>query len=356
MSGHFASMKSVVVFMILAQVVQAQASGDSTPVDAAAARPGKMFKGPSAVVSSVSHSGSSGMIAAGYFNSTVQVWNTQSSDPLELKGHENWITAVAWSPTGPLLASAGLDKKIILWQLPTKKPTRVIEGAAAPAPGQPPVVDKHTDWIRALAFSTDGKLLVSAGDDKSILVWNVESGTFARRLEGSTEWVMCLAVSPDGKHVAAAGFDRTIRIWDVSSGTKVGEFPANHQIVIALAWSPDGKIIVSGGQDKKIRVWDATAGTELRVIDGHTDQVFAVAIHPNGRWLASCSADKSVRLWNLADGKEAKSLTGHTNWVYSLTFTSDGTSLATASADETVRLWDLTASRPAPASNGAPGN
>jgi WD40 repeat protein len=352
MSGHSLLLRAAYLFLLPASVVVAQVSGDSVAIDASAARPGKTFKGPSAVVSSVSHSGSSGMIAAGYFNSTVQVWNVQSNQPLELKGHENWITAVAWSPTGPLLASAGLDKKIILWQLPTKKPTRVIEGAAAPAPGQPAVADKHTDWIRALTFSTDGKLLVSAGDDKAILVWDVETVNLARRLEGSTEWVMCLAVSPDGRHVAAGGFDRTIRIWELASGTKVKEIPANHQIVIALAWSPDGGTIVSGGQDKKIRVWNSKEGNEIHVIEGHTDQIFAVAIHPNGQWLASCSADKSVRLWNLADGTEAKSLAGHTNWVYSLAFTSDGSSLATASADETVRLWDLTPAPPASAANG----
>src|SRR5262245_27969955 len=180
-------LKATCLFALLGSVAHAQGSSDSKPVDASAARPGKMFKGPNAVVSSVSHSGASGMIAAGYFNSTVQIWNVESNQPLELKGHDNWITAVAWSPSGPLLASAGLDKKIILWQLPTKKPTRIIEGASAPEPGQPPVADKHTDWIRALAFSADGKLLISAGDDKAILVWDVETGKFVRRFEGSTE-------------------------------------------------------------------------------------------------------------------------------------------------------------------------
>jgi WD40 repeat protein len=338
-----AVLQAASLFALLGSVAHAQVTSDSKPVDASAARPDKMFKGPGAVVSSVSHSGSSGMIAAGYFNSTIQIWNVQSNQPLELKGHENWITAVAWSPTGPLVASAGLDKKIILWQLPTKKPTRVIEGAAPAAPGQPAVTDKHTDWIRALTFSADGKFLISAGDDKSILVWDVDTGKFVRRLEGSTEWVMCLATSPDGKQIAASGFDRTIRIWDLSTGTKVKDIPANQQIVIALAWSPDGRMIVSGGQDKKIRFWDVASAAETRVIEGHTDQIFAVAIHPNGQWIASCSADKSVRIWNVADGKELKNLAGHTNWVYSLAFTSDGSTLATASADETVRLWNLTA-------------
>ncbi len=340
---------------LICVAVSASASAQ-VAIDPAAARPGKTFKGPGAVVSSVSHSGPSGMIAAGYFNSTIQIWNVNSDQPVELKGHENWITAVAWSPAGPLLASAGLDKKIILWQLPTKKPTRVIDGAAPAAAGQPPIADKHTDWIRSLAFTPDGKWLVSAGDDKSILVWEVETGKFVRRLEGSTEWVMALVVSPDGKQLAAGGFDRVIRIWDIASGTKVKEIPANNQIVLALAWSQNAQWIASGGQDKKIRLWDVASAKETRVLEGHTDQIFALAFHPNSQLLASCSGDKTVRLWNTADGKEIKNLAGHTNWVYGLTFTADGSTLATASADETVRLWDLTpmpAPSPAPVANGS---
>src|SRR5262245_60772714 len=274
MRKHSNPARSLFMILFVGSCGVAQAQSDSLVINIAEARPDKTFKGPSAVASSVSHSGSSGMIAAGYFNSTVQIWNVDSGQPLELKGHENWITAVAWSPTGPLLASAGMDKKIILWQLPTKKPTRVIEGAAAAAPGQPPVVDKHTDWIRTLAFSADGKFLISAGDDKAIIVWNVETGAFVRRLEGSTEWVMALATSPDGRLVAASGFDRTIRIWELATGNKVKDIPANHQIVVALAWSPDGKLIASGGQDKKIRIWEVATGAEVRSIEGHTDQLF----------------------------------------------------------------------------------
>jgi WD40 repeat protein len=344
----------IVSFLALA-CVSIVASGQQVAIDPAAARPGKMFKAPGggAVVAAVAHSGPSGMIAAGYFNNTVQIWNVNSDQPIELKGHDNWITAVAWSPTGPLLASAGLDKKIILWQLPTRKPTRVIEGAAPAATGQPPIADKHTDWIRALAFTPDGKFLVSAGDDQAILVWEVESGKFVRRLDGSTGWVMALAVSPDGKQLASGGFDRTIRLWDLASGAKIKDIPAQNQFITTLAWSPDGKTIVSGGQDRLVRLWDAAAGAELREpLAGHADQVFAVAFHPGGQFLASCGGDKSVRLWNLADGKELKNLTGHTQWVYSLAFTSDGSTLATASADETVRLWDLTPAPAAPAANG----
>jgi WD40 repeat protein len=295
------------------------------------------------------------MIAAGYFNSTVQIWNASSDQAVELKGHDNWITAVAWSPSGPLLASAGLDKKIILWQLPTKKPTRVIEGAVAPAAGQPAITDKHLDWIRTLAFTPDGKLLISGGDDNAILVWEVETGKFVRRLDGGNNWVMALSVSPDGKLLASAGFDKTIRIWDLAAGTKLKEIAANNQVVQSLAWSPDGRLIASGGQDKLIRLWDAESGKEVRALTGHTDLISAVAFHPNGQFLASSSGDldKSVRLWSVADGKELKNLSGHSKGVYGLSFTADGSVLATAGADETVRLWDL---RPAPATSAANGS
>ena len=345
----------VAIFCVVESVV-GQVSGGSTAVDPASARPGKTFKGPGAVVSSVSHGGSSGMIAAGYFNSTIQIWNANSDQSVELKGHDNWITAVAWSPSGPLLASAGLDKKIILWQLPTKKPTRVIEGAVAPAAGQPAITDKHLDWIRTLTFTPDGKFLISGGDDNAILVWEAETGKFVRRLDGSTNWVMALAVSPDGKRLASGGFDKTIRIWDLAAGTKVKDIAANNQYVLSLAWSPDGKLLASGGQDKVVRLWDPEAGKEVRALTGHTDLISAVAFHPNGQILASCSGDldKSVRLWSVADGKELKNLTGHGKGVYGLSFTADGTGLATAGADETVRLWVLTPPPPAaPAANGS---
>ena len=315
----------------------------------------KSIKGPSAVVSTVRYADSTSRFAAGFFNNQVHVWSDTNESPIELQGHDNWVTTLAWSPHSNLLASAGLDKKILIWSLPTDKPILQLAG--------------HDQWIRALAVSSSGNLLASGGDDNLVKIWNLPHhfqsplGTVQRQqdqpstdkprltLRGHRDWVWALAFSPDTDLLASGSLDGTVRLWHATDGraSHTLKVPAlgksdtrRNSAVRSLAFGPYGKVVAAGCSDRTIRVWNAPSGKPLASLLGHQDEVLGLAFHPNGRFIASSSADKTIRLWDILTGELLQILTAHSQWVWSVDFSKDGSYLVSAGADETVRIWTWT--------------
>ncbi|MDX2099716.1 MAG: serine/threonine-protein kinase [Leptolyngbyaceae cyanobacterium bins.59] len=206
-------------------------------------------------------------------------------------------------------------------------------------PGQP--LTGHTSFVNRLVFTPDGQFLVSASADKTLKVWNSETGALLRTLPGHTSFVNVLTISPDGQTIISGGADKTIRIWDLTTGRLIRTLPPYANYVNALAVSPDGEMLAGGSADKTIRIWQLATGKELRTLRGHTSFVNTIAISPDGKILASGSADKSIKLWDLKTGQELRTLTGHTSYVNALVFTPDGQTLVSGSADRTVRLWEV---------------
>jgi WD40 repeat protein len=253
-----------------------------------------------------------------------------------LHAHEGPVTALAWNG-GPILASGGVDKKVILWDVVGEKLLHTLLAGAE---------------VRALAMSPDGKLLASAGDDAAVQLWDVAAGKPGAKLTGHTDWVFALAFSPDGKTLASGGYDGSVKLWDVATAKKTLDMaakaaavpnqppPANNA-VMALAFSPDGKALAAGGSDALIHLLNVADGKLLRSLSGHGSAVRSLVFHPSGTVLISGSRDRTVRLWNPANGQALKTLEGHTAWVEGVALFAQGTRLASVGADQTVRFWDL---------------
>ncbi len=328
----------------LVLAVGGQPTPSLPPIAPNQARPAEVIPGLDGPGFAIAFNDEAGVLAAACEHGTIRYWNEDvlmgvrvgAHSPNVLKGHTGPVTALAWNG-GPLLASAGADQHILVWNLADGRILHTLNGGGI---------------VRALAMAPGGKLLASAGDDPVIQFWDPATGKPGARLTGHTDWVLCLAFSADGQRLASGGYDGIVRIWDVEQGKKLLEIPAKPVTppnkpaapvspVHALAFSPDHKLLAIGDREGFIHLAGTTDGKIIRSLTGHTSAVTALAFHGSGTVLASGSKDNTVRLWSPANGQAIKTLEGHTGWVQGLVFLARGTRLASVSADQTVRLWDL---------------
>jgi WD40 repeat protein len=196
--------------------------------------------------------------------------------------------------------------------------------------------------VFSIAFSRDGKKLVSGSADKTVRVWNVATGEecFAPLSEHRGS-VLSVAFSPDGSKIASAGADGEILLWDAESRVRIRAFVGHEKSVRGVAFSPDGGIIASASDDKTIRLWDTATGSPLgEPLNRHKGSVNSVAFSPDGRTIASGSFDKTIRLWDTATGSPlGEPLNGHTESVNSVAFSPDGRVLASGGDDKSVLIW-----------------
>jgi WD40 repeat protein len=148
-----------------------------------------------------------------------------------------------------------------------------------------------------VAFSPDGKTIVSGGSDGTVRLWDTSGKAIGQPFKGHEDAVNSVAFSPDGKTIVSGSHDRTVRLWD-TSGKAIGQpFKGHEDMVNSVAFSPDGKTIVSGGRDKTIRLWDTSGKAIGQPFKGHEDAVNSVAFSPDGKTILSGSIDMTVRLW-----------------------------------------------------------
>jgi WD40 repeat protein/serine/threonine protein kinase len=241
--------------------------------------------------------------------------------------HTHWAQSVAFTPDGALLASAGHDQTVRLWDVAAGRVLRVLRG--------------HTGEVTSVAFSPDGTRLASASGDHNVKIWNVADGREQRTLQG-THHVSAVAFSPNGVLIASSGADKLARVWNASDGVLVHTFKGHTDEVWGVDFSPDGRWLATAGADRDVRLWDVLAGIPIRTLAGHTAAVETVAFSPDGRLLASSSWDRTVRIWDLVSGQTRHTLYGHLNWVYHVAFSPDGALLASSGWDGMVKIWDVT--------------
>jgi len=273
------------------------------------------------------------MVASAGREKTVRLWDGRNGHELRiLHGHPSgfgWVPSVAFSPDGQVLASGGNDKTIKLWDVGSGRELRTLRG--------------HTQGIFGLAFSSDGQVVASSGADKTVKLWDARTGEELRTLRGHTSFVPSVAFSSDGQMLASASHDQTIRLWDVRSVQEVRALRGHTHYVMTVAFSPDGQLLASGGHDQTVRLWDPWAGRELQVMRGHTGVVSSVAFSPDGQLLASGGTDQIVKLWDPRSGKELRTLRGDASYVVG--FSANGSEIYGRNGPR-ISAWQTATGRP----------
>ncbi|KAF7967837.1 hypothetical protein HWV62_32908 [Athelia sp. TMB] len=246
-----------------------------------------------------------------------------------LEGHTGRVYSVAFSPDGRRVASGSGDRSVRVWDAET--------GALITGP-----FEGHTAHVISIAFSPDGQRIASGSGDKTVCVWNAETGALvAGPFEGHTDWVISVIFSSDGRRIASGSSDGSIYIWDTRTRSLLSRsFNGHIGNVNAGAFSPDVRRIALGSATS-VQVFDTETGALVAgPSQGHTGYVRSVAFSPDGQRIASGSDDGSVRVWDAQTGPLiAGPFKGHTSTVTSVVFSPDGRCIASGSWDHSIRVW-----------------
>ncbi len=215
----------------------------------------------------------------------IKLWDAKSGNELgELLGHEANVWSIAFSGDGSKLVSASYNGQVILWDVAQRKPIATL--------------DKHKSWVRSVAFSGDNLLFATAGEDGNVTIWAVDGAKEVKTIKAHETQVTCVAFAPDGKTLATASTDKTAKLWDVESAAEKAKLEGHEDSVWSVVYAKDGSRIATAGADRKIMLWDAS-GKSQAALHGHKDWVSQVAFSSDGKSLASSSLDWTVKIWNL---------------------------------------------------------
>lgn len=253
---------------------------------------------------------------------------------IDTGGHKAKICDVIFTSNGRHLVSASDDKTIRVWDTSTGEIVRVIRCQIGTG---------YEGKIYAAALSPDNRLLAVGGwmgpsinyelvDSGIIRLIDFQTGEVKTLLKGHRNVVFGLAFSQDGNRLISGSFDKTARIWNVHTQKTVQVLKGHTEFIYAVAFSPDGSMAVTGSNDDTLKLWNAKSGALIKTLKGHTDYVISVAFTPNGKYILSGSNDKTIRMWNGKTGNFIKVLTSQNRSVNSLSISSDGTKVLTGCA------------------------
>lgn len=287
-----------------------------------------------------------------------------------LKGHSQNVRSLASTLTGKYIYSAGSDGKINRWdpksedgsKQPVFETSGLIHKTIAVSPdnkylvsggdytylqlfdlsqagGNPKHLKTKTTETWFVGFTPDSKGIISVGNDKKIIYWNLETMASAE-ITTSDVKINTIAISPTGGKIVIGKANGEIVILDRDKNDEVSTLFTDNASVVSLAFSRNGKLLASGNEKGIVRIWDMAAQASLVTLTGHTARVNNIRFSNDGSRLATGSFDKTVRLWNMLNIYDPPIvLRDHDDWVWSIEFSPDGNKLMAGCKDNKIKVW-----------------
>jgi WD40 repeat protein len=271
-------------------------------------------------------------ILAATMNQGAILWNAATGKEVRrFEGTKSTLNDVAFSPDGKLVVAVGDPNQnsiatVHLWDFESGKylPTGHFH---------------HPNRVYALAFSPEGRGLLTGCQDNIARLWSWPDGKELMRFKGHTLLVHAVAFVGDGKQVLTGGRDGVAILWDAGTGKPLMRYDAQTGGIPSLAVGRDGKTFLAGNLDGTVRLWDLGSGKQLKGFVSSGDKVLAVAISPDGKRLAYGGFDKKVHLLDVATGQEVKVYPALAGNVESIVFSGDSSRILAAGLDSRVSLW-----------------
>uniref|UniRef100_A0A1A9V0W9 WD repeat-containing protein 55 homolog n=1 Tax=Glossina austeni TaxID=7395 RepID=A0A1A9V0W9_GLOAU len=274
------------------------------------------------------------LLATGSYDGFARIWKTDGHLASTLGQHKGPIFALKWNKRGNYILSAGVDKTTIIWDASTGQCTQQFSFHNAPA--------LDVDWQTNNSFA-------SCSTDQRIHVCRLGSEAPVKTFRGHTNEVNAIKWCPQGKLLASCSDDMTLKIWCMNRDKCCHDLQAHSKEIYTIKWSPTGPgtqnpntnlLLASASFDSTVRLWDVERGTCIHTLTKHTEPVYSVAFSPDGKYLASGSFDKCVHIWSTQSGQLVHSYKG-TGGIFEVCWNSKGTKVGASASDGSVFVLDL---------------
>ncbi|OYE00827.1 NACHT and WD repeat domain-containing protein [Nostoc sp. 'Peltigera membranacea cyanobiont' 232] len=252
-----------------------------------------------------------------------------------LRGHEQEVNCVAFSPDGKFIVSGSSDSTVCLWNIIGNPTAQFLLG--------------HEQEVNCVAFSPDGKFIVSGSIDGILCLWDLQGNLITQPWQGHEEGIISVAFSsngdgcanPFGVRIVSVGFDGTVCLWDLQGNAITQPWRGHKEGVISVAFSPNSDGIISVGFNGTVCLWDLQGNTITQPWHKHESKIICVAFSSDSKFIVSGSSDSTVRLWDIQGNPIGQPWHGHEGHINSVAFSPDDKFIISGSCDRTIRLWNI---------------
>lgn len=265
-------------------------------------------------------------IITGGSDKRAHIWDTKTGEKFKSFGsHSDKITSVAFNSNYKTFATGGADMKVIVWGAEDGKPKGIIKGNTAP--------------VTCVVFNPVNENIANAAGNE-IKLWD-EKFRLLTTLQGHGKTVNSIAYSPDGKYLVSGSSDNTVKLWDASSGQMITSINADQKEVTAVCYSSDAKYVGSVGLNGTVKIWSAQSGNSIASFVDFKNALKTVVFSPDAKYIAAGGDNNIIMIWDIDNAKLVENFPSNDKSVNALAFSDNGEMLVSVGNDAALKIWDI---------------